>query len=54
MITCIITNWGVTIVLGLLLTLSEWLSKTKRIKANGILDFIQIFLRHVLNKGPKN
>jgi spore maturation protein SpmA len=54
MITCFLTNWGVTIVLGLLLSLSEWLSKTKRTEANGILDFIQLFLRTVLRKGPKN
>jgi hypothetical protein len=50
MITCIVTNWGVTIVLGLLLSLSEWLSKTNKIKANGILEFIQLFLRSVLHK----
>jgi hypothetical protein len=50
MITCIVTNWGVTIFLGLLLSLSEWLSKTDRTKANGILDFIQIFLKRVLHK----
>jgi len=27
---------------------------TKRTEANGILDFVQLFLRTVLNKGPKN
>jgi hypothetical protein len=54
MITCLVTNWGVTIFLGVLLSLSEWLSKTKKTKANGILDFIQLFLRTVLNKGSKN
>jgi hypothetical protein len=54
MITCLVTNWGVTIFLGVLLSLSEWLSKTKKTKANGILDFIQFFLRTVLNKGSKN
>jgi hypothetical protein len=53
MITCFITNWGVTIVLGFLLSLSEWLSKTKRTDANGILDFIQLFLRTVLHKGDQ-
>jgi len=50
MITCFVTNWGVTIVLGFLLSLSEWLSKTKRTKANGILDFVQLFLKTILNK----
>jgi len=53
MITCFITNWGVTIVLGFLLSLSEWLSKTKRTKENGILEFIQLFLRTVLRKGDQ-
>jgi hypothetical protein len=51
MITCFLTNWGVTIVLGFLLSLSEWLAKTKRTEANGILDFTQTFLRNVLRKG---
>lgn len=50
MITCFLTNWGVTIVLGFLLSLSEWLSKTKRTEANGILDFIQLFLRTILKR----
>ncbi|WJZ48021.1 hypothetical protein [Synechococcus phage DSL-LC03] len=50
MITCFITNWGVTILLGLLLSLSEWLSKTKKTKANGILEFIQLFLKTILQK----
>jgi len=50
MITCLVTNWGVTIVLGFLLSLSEWLAKTKRTKANGIIDFITLFLRTVLRK----
>jgi spore maturation protein SpmA len=54
MITCFVANWGVTILLGLLLSLSEWLAKTKKTEANGILDFITFFLRTVLNKGPKN
>lgn len=50
MITCFVTNWGVTIVLGLLLTASEWLSKTKRFEENGLLDVISSFLRVVLHK----
>jgi len=53
MITCFVTNWGVTILLGLLLSLSEWLAKTKKTEANGIFDFITMFLRTVLNKGSK-
>ena len=48
MITCFLTNWGVTIILGLLLTASEWLAKTKRFEENGLLDLISHFLRTVL------
>jgi len=51
MITCFLTNWGVTIILGLLLSLSEWLAKTNKTKANGIFDFLTLFLRSVLRKG---
>jgi hypothetical protein len=53
MITCFVTNWGVTIVLGLLLTASEWLAKTKRFEENGLLDLTKNFLRFVLMRGKK-
>ena len=53
MITCFLTNWGVTIFLGLLLTASEWLAKTKRFEENGLLDLTTNFLRVVLRKGDK-
>jgi spore maturation protein SpmA len=53
MITCFVTNWGVTIALGLLLTLSEWLAKTKRFEENGLLDFLTNFLKVVLRKETK-
>ena len=53
MITCFVTNWGVTIVLGLLLTTSEWLAKTKRFEENGLLDFLTNFLKVVLRKETK-
>ena len=48
MITCLVTNWGITVVLGLLLTASEWLAKTKKFEENGLLDLITHFLRTVL------
>jgi len=48
MITCLVTNWGITVVLGLLLTMSEWLAKTKRFEENGILDLVNHFLKTVL------
>lgn len=50
MITCLVTNWGFTIILGFLLAASEWLAKTKRFKENGIIDFISHFLRTALKK----
>jgi spore maturation protein SpmA len=53
MITCFVTNWGVTIVLGLLLTASEWLAKTKRFEENGLLDLMTNFLRVILRKGDQ-
>jgi hypothetical protein len=53
MITCFVTNWGVTIFLGLLLTASEWLAKTKRFEENGLLDLTTNFLRVVLRKGER-
>jgi len=48
MITCLVTNWGFTIILGLLLSFSEWLAKTKRFKENGIIDFISHYLRVII------
>ena len=48
MITCLVANWGVTVALGLFLTMSEWLAKTKRFEENGLLDLISHFLRTVL------
>jgi hypothetical protein len=53
MITCFITNWGITIVLGILLTTSEWLAKTKRFKENGLVDLITNFLKIILKKTYK-
>ena len=53
MITCFVTNWGVTIVLGFLLTASEWLAKTKKFEENGLLDLITNFLKIILRKETK-
>ena len=50
MIICFLTNWGVTIILGLLLTASEWLAKTKKFDENGLLDLINHFLKTLLHK----
>ena len=54
MITCFVTNWGVTIFLGILLTASEWLAKTKTFEENGLLDLITHFLKVILRKETKN
>ena len=53
MITCFLTNWGVTVILGLLLTASEWLAKTKKFEENGLIDLTTHFLKIVLYKGDK-
>jgi hypothetical protein len=48
MITCLVTNWGFTLLLGFLLASSEWLAKTKRFKENCIIDFISHYLKTIL------
>lgn len=53
MITCFLTNWGITIFLGILLTTSEWLAKTKKFEENGLLDLLTHFLKIVLSKNNK-
>ena len=54
MITCLVTNWGISVFLGLMLVMSEWLAKTKKFKENGILDLGIHFLKIVLNnRGDK-
>lgn len=53
MITCLVTNWGLTVFLALLLTASEWLAKTNKFKENGLLDLTTHFLRSVLHKGDQ-
>jgi len=49
-ITCFLANWGFTIFLGVLLTTSEWLAKTKKFEENGLLDLTTHFLKTVLHK----
>jgi hypothetical protein len=53
MITCLVTNWGVTVLLGFLLALSEWIGRNQNIKENSILCFIIDFLRVILRKGDR-
>jgi hypothetical protein len=53
MLSCLILNWGVTMTLAFLLAFSEYLSKTKRFKENGILDFVQTYLKLLLHRGDQ-
>jgi len=50
MITCLLTNWGATAILALLLSFSEYLGKTKRFKENTIIDLVTNFLKKLNNK----
>ena len=52
MVSCLILNWGVTVILALLLSFSEYLGKTEKFKENGIIDFISHYLR-ILIKGDQ-
>lgn len=52
MLSCLILNWGVSATLAFLLAFSEYLSKTKRFKENGILDFVANYLR-LLYRGDR-
>jgi hypothetical protein len=52
MLSCLILNWGVSMTLAFLLAFSEYLSKTKRFKENGIIDFVTNCLT-LLHKGDR-
>jgi uncharacterized membrane protein len=45
-----LTNWGVTIVLAMLLSFSEYLGRTKRFKENSVIDFVEDILKKMLDK----
>ena len=50
MIECLVANWGVTIILALLLSFSEYLGKTKRFKENTVIDFATHTLRKMMGR----
>jgi len=50
MITCLVTNWGLTVLLGFLLTLSEWIGRNKNFEENSIFCFFVGFLKHLSKK----
>jgi hypothetical protein len=43
-ISCLVANWGITVVLGLLFSFSEYLGQNKKIKANTVYQFIRNIL----------
>jgi len=43
-ISCLLANWGLTLVFGLLFSLSEYLGENKKIKANTVYQFIRNIL----------
>jgi len=49
-IECLVVNWGVTVILAVLLSFSEYLGKTKRFKENTVIDFTINTLRKVMGR----
>ena len=47
---CLLLNWGITVVLAVLLALSELLDEVPSIKSNSIHRFIYNFLKVVVSK----
>jgi hypothetical protein len=47
---CLLLNWGITIILAILLALSELLDELPSVKSNSIHRFIYNFLKVITNK----
>jgi hypothetical protein len=47
---CLLLNWGITVVLAVLLALSELLDEVPSIKSNSIHRFVYNFLKVVVSK----
>jgi hypothetical protein len=47
---CLLLNWGITVLLAVLLALSELLDEVPSIKSNSIHRFIYNFLKVVVSK----
>jgi hypothetical protein len=43
-------NWGVSLILALLLSFSEYLGKTKRFNENTIIDFTKNTIKKLLGR----
>jgi uncharacterized protein YggT (Ycf19 family) len=50
---CFLLNWGITILLAVLLAVSELLDEVPSIKSNSIHRFVYNFLKSVTNKKSK-
>jgi hypothetical protein len=50
MLTCLVVSNGITLLLAIALTTSEWMARTKRIKENSIHQFILHMLRAYFRK----
>jgi hypothetical protein len=50
MLECLLLNWGVELILILLLSFSEYLGKTKRFKENTIIDWTRTTIRKMLGR----
>jgi len=49
-IECLLLNWGVELILILLLAGSEYLGKTKRFKENTVIDFTKNTIKKLLGR----
>jgi hypothetical protein len=50
---CILLNWGITVLLAILLATSELLDEIPSVKANSIHRFVYNFLKVVTSKKSK-
>lgn len=53
MISCIIINWGVTVILSVLLFFSEYLGRSSKFKDSSVIDFTIRVLKVMLNRKYK-
>jgi hypothetical protein len=50
---CLLLNWGITIVLAIILALSELLDELPSVKSNSIHRFVYNFLKVATNKSKE-
>jgi hypothetical protein len=49
-ISCLLANWGFSLFLGILFSLSEYIGSNQKIKANSVYQFIKNILAVLLKK----